>query len=94
MPQTGSALTLLFRTDVTGLAVLAASLAIGSKFPIRFRGQHVFNPANFAIVSLMFAGDCAWISSGRWGSATIGALALACLGLPVPTRTRRKRWPT
>ena len=82
-------LTLLFRTDVAGLAVLAAIIAIGSKFLIRYSGKHVFNPANVAIVSLMFASDRAWISSGQWGSATIGALALACLGLLVLTRARR-----
>lgn len=86
---TSLSLTLLFRTDVTSLAVLAAILAIGSKFLIRFRGKHVFNPANFAIVSLMFASDRAWISSGQWGSATIGALALVCLGLLVLTRAKR-----
>ena len=86
---TSYSLTLLLRTDVVLLAMLAAAIAIGSKFLVRVRGKHVFNPANVALVSLMLVSERAWISSGQWGSATIGALALACLGLLVLTRARR-----
>ena len=86
---TSLSLTLLLRTDSIALAAFAAVLAIGSKFVIRFRGKHLFNPANFAIVTLMLASDRAWISTGQWGSATLGALALAGLGLLVLTKARR-----
>ncbi len=86
---TSLSLTLLFRTDMAALAVLAACIAIGSKFLIRVNGKHVFNPANVAIVTLMLASDHAWISSGQWGNAAIGAFALACLGFIVLTRARR-----
>ena len=86
---TSYSLTLLLRTDVIAVAMLAAIIAIGSKFLVRVRGKHVFNPANVALVSLMLLSDRAWISSGQWGSATIGALALACLGMLVLTRARR-----
>ena len=86
---TSMSLALLLRTDVIALAMLAAVIAIGSKFVIRFRGKHVFNPANVALVSLMLISDKAWVSSGQWGSAAIGAFALACLGFLVLTRARR-----
>ena len=86
---TSMSLTLLLRTDVIALAALAAVIAIGSKFLIRIRGKHVFNPANTALVSLMLISDKAWVSSGQWGSAAIGALALACLGFLVLTRAKR-----
>ncbi len=86
---TSLSLTLLLRTDVVMLASLAAVIAIGSKFLIRVGGKHVFNPANVALVSLMLASDHAWVSSGQWGSAAIGAFALACLGFLVLTRARR-----
>jgi Na+-transporting NADH:ubiquinone oxidoreductase subunit NqrB len=86
---TSLSLTLLLRTDVIGIAVLAACIAIGSKFLLRFRGKHIFNPANVALVSLMLCSDSAWVSSGQWGSAAIGAFALACLGLLVLTRAKR-----
>ncbi len=86
---TSLSLTLLLRTDVVWLAALAAVIAIGSKFLLRFRGKHVFNPANFALVSLMLLSDHAWVSSGQWGSAAIGAFVLACLGFLVLTRAKR-----
>jgi len=86
---TSLSLTLLLRTDEIALAAAAAAIAIGSKFLIRFRGKHVFNPANMALVTLMLASDQAWVSSGQWGSAAIGAFTLACLGFLVLTRARR-----
>ena len=86
---TSLSLTLLLRTDLAVIAALAALIAISSKFLVRVRGKHVFNPANVAIVTLMLASDHAWISSGQWGSAAIGAFALACLGFIVLTRARR-----
>ena len=86
---TSLSLTLLLRTEFTVLAASAAAIAIGSKFLVRVRGKHVFNPANVALVTMMLATDRAWVSSGQWGSAAIGALALSCLGFLVLTRARR-----
>ena len=86
---TSLSLTLLLRTDEVSLAAAAAAIAIGSKFLIRIRGKHVFNPANLALVSLMLLSDQAWVSSGQWGSAAIGAFTLACLGFLVLTRAKR-----
>lgn len=86
---TSLSLTLLLRTDEAGLAAAAAVIAISSKFLIRMRSKHVFNPANLGLVTLILASDHAWVSSGQWGSATIGALTLACLGFLVLTRARR-----
>ena len=86
---TSLSLTLLLRTDMVELAAMAALIGIGSKFVLRFRGKHIFNPANFALVALMFGSESAWVSSGQWGSATVGAFALACLGFLVLTRAKR-----
>jgi Na+-translocating ferredoxin:NAD+ oxidoreductase RnfD subunit len=86
---TALSLTLLLRTDDVVLAMLAAAIAIGSKFLIRVRGKHVFNPANVALVVLMLISDRAWVSSGQWGSTAIIAFALACLGLIVLTHAKR-----
>ena len=86
---TSLSLTLLLRTEFVGLAATAAVIAIGSKFLVRFRDKHIFNPANVALVSLMLLSDGAWVSSGQWGSAAIGAFGLACLGFLVLTRAKR-----
>jgi Na+-transporting NADH:ubiquinone oxidoreductase subunit NqrB len=82
-------LTLLLRTELVAIAAFAAFIAIASKFLVRLHGKHVFNPANVALVVVTLSFDRAWLSSGQWGSAALGALALACLGLVVLSRARR-----
>lgn len=86
---TSLSLTLLLRTDTLTIAALAAMIAIGSKFLLRINGKHIFNPANFALVTLTFLSPHAWLSSGQWGNATLLAFAFASLGFLVLTRARR-----
>jgi Na+-transporting NADH:ubiquinone oxidoreductase subunit NqrB len=66
---TGLSLSLLLRTGEPWLHALAAVIAIGSKFLLRVDGKHIFNPAGFAIVVLLFTAPGVWISPGQWGSA-------------------------
>ena len=58
---TSLSLTLLLRTELIALAIAAPAIAIGSKFILRVRGKHVFNPANVALVALMLLSDHAWV---------------------------------
>ncbi len=76
---TALSLTLLLRADTWGWFVLAAIVAIGSKFLIRVNGKHLFNPANIAIVLLLLSGDSTWVSPGQWGSYLWLFLLLCCL---------------
>src|SRR5690349_3951215 len=46
----GLSLCLLVRTNRVDLAMLAAAITIASKFLIRVRGKHLFNPTNGGIV--------------------------------------------
>ena len=46
----------------------AAALAIGSKFILRVRGKHLFNPANFGVGAALLVLPGTWISPGQWGS--------------------------
>jgi len=89
----GLSLTLLLRTSSLWVAALAAVVAIGSKFVLRVGGargsKHVFNPTNLGIVVVLAATDRAWVSPGQWGSAALGAFALACLGFLVVRRAER-----
>lgn len=86
---TGLSLSLLLRTHEPLLWIAAAGLAIGSKFLIRLRGKHLFNPATFAIVALLLASRDVWVSPGQWGSATWLALLLVCCGGLVLQRAER-----
>lgn len=82
-------LCLLLRTQSPLLAAAAAVIAIGSKFLIRRRGKHVFNPTNLALVVLLLTTDGVWFSPGRWGSAAIFAFFLAGFGMLVVYRAAR-----
>ena len=84
----GLSLCLLLRTNWAALAAMGAVLAVASKFVIRVRGKHVFNPTNFAIVALLLTGQ-AWVSPGQWGSAAFFGFLLACLGGIVVNRAAR-----
>jgi enediyne biosynthesis protein E5 len=85
----GLSLCLLLRTNDPWLAVLAAVAAVASKFVIRVRGKHVFNPTNFALVAVMLATGQVWVSPGQWGSAAVLAFLLASAGGLVVNRAGR-----
>jgi enediyne biosynthesis protein E5 len=85
----GLSLCLLLRTGSVAVAAFAAFLTIGSKFAIRVRGKHIFNPTNFGIVATLIAVSDAWVSPGQWGDAALFAFAVACVGLLVVTRAAR-----
>src|SRR5215210_8286627 len=65
---TGLSLSLLLRADETWIHALAGIIGIGSKFVLRIDGKHIWNPAGFAIVVLLFTPAGVWISPGQWGS--------------------------
>src|SRR6266516_1708067 len=76
----GLSLCLLLRTNTPALAVAAGVVAILSKFLVRRRGKHLFNPTNFGLVVMMLVTDRVWASPGQWGSGAVFAFLLACLG--------------
>jgi hypothetical protein len=82
-------LCLLLRTDALWIAALGSAIAVGSKFLIRVRGKHVFNPTNGALVALLLTTDLAWISPGQWGTAAAFAFTMACAGMLVVNRAAR-----
>lgn len=80
---TSLGLTLLYKSDDYLILMLAAILAITSKFLIRFRGKHIFNPTNFGIVASMLLFNDGWISPGKWGSSVLLLLVIGSAGLMV-----------
>jgi Na+-transporting NADH:ubiquinone oxidoreductase subunit NqrB len=86
---TGLSLSLLLRAEDPWLHAIAAVIAIGSKFLIRIDGKHIFNPAGFAIVVLLFTAPGVWISPGQWGSAIWFAALLSFFAILVLSAARR-----
>jgi len=58
----GLSLCLLFRSNSTAWTITAAAITIVSKFAIRFKGKHLFNPTNFGVFSMILFTVDAWVS--------------------------------
>ncbi|MEO1311286.1 MAG: RnfABCDGE type electron transport complex subunit D [Pseudomonadota bacterium] len=86
-------LSLLLRTGDPAWMAAAGALAIGSKFLLRTETGHVFNPANFAIVTLAAVSDAVWTSPGQWGTSVIFAAVFAGLGAATTARAGRLDTP-
>jgi enediyne biosynthesis protein E5 len=86
----GLSLCLLLRTNHLGLALAGAVMAIASKFVLRFRGKHIFNPTNVGLVGMMLATNGAvWVSPGQWGNVAFFGFLMACIGGLVVMRACR-----
>jgi len=86
---TALSLTLLLRANELWPLALAAFIAIASKFLIRARGKHVFNPANIGIVAVTLLSGAAWTTPGQWGTAVWLAAVIAGAGFFVAYRASR-----
>jgi len=82
-------LSLLLRSDAIWVPVLAAFLAIASKFLIRIADKHVFNPTNFGLAAAMLLTPHAWCSPSQWGEGSATIAWLGMLGLSVAHRAFR-----
>lgn len=78
---TALGLCLLLHVSAVWVAALAAFVAIASKFLIRKKTKHIFNPANIGIVAAIALSQQAWVSPGQWGSEVIGWFFVGSAGL-------------
>jgi len=85
----GLSLSLLLRSNVFALLLAGSVIAVGSKFVIRWRGKHLFNPTNFATVALMLLTPHVWVSPGQWGNVAFFGFLIVCLGGLVVNRAAR-----
>jgi Na+-transporting NADH:ubiquinone oxidoreductase subunit NqrB len=85
----GLSLCLLLRSNSILWPLAAAVLAVASKFIIRWRGKHIFNPTNFAIVALLIVTPSVWVSPGQWGNVAFFGFLITCLGGLVVNRAAR-----
>jgi hypothetical protein len=82
-------LSLLLRTDTLWVPPLAAVVAIASKFVLRVRGKHIFNPTNLGLTVAILATGHAWCSPAQWGEWSLLLAWLFALGLAVAHRAFR-----
>jgi enediyne biosynthesis protein E5 len=87
---TGISVGILVRSPAYWPYVLCALLSISSKYVLRYRGRHLWNPSNFGISALLFlAGDAAASLSIQWGNYVPPMLAIWALGAIIVWRVRR-----
>ena len=85
----GLSLSLLLRSESIALLIAAAVIAVASKFVVRIRGKHIFNPTNIAIVAMMLVSKHVWVSPGQWGNVAFFGFLIACIGGLVVNRAAR-----
>ena len=85
----GLSLCLLLRTNSEFLMIIGAVVTIASKFVLKWRGKHLFNPTNFGIVALIALSSEVWVSPAQWGSKLYFGFLMACLGGMVVHRAMR-----
>jgi enediyne biosynthesis protein E5 len=86
---TSLGLSLLLRTDAFWVGPFAAAVAISSKFVLRVRGKHLFNPTNLGLVAAMLLTANAWCSPSQWGHGAARLGWFAAFGLAVAHRSFR-----
>jgi Na+-transporting NADH:ubiquinone oxidoreductase subunit NqrB len=86
----GLSLCLLLRTNSLLLVGACAVITIASKFVLRWRGKHLFNPTNFGLVAMIAMTDSrVWVSPGQWGNIAFFGFLMTCVGGMVVMRARR-----
>ena len=87
----GISLTLLLKPQGGALWPFAIGgfLAISSKYVLRWRDQHLWNPTNFAIVALLLAAPArVSVLSHQWGNDLATNLVIWGFGLVIAARVR------
>jgi len=87
----GLSLTLLIKPQASALwpFVLGGFLAIGSKYVLQYRNNHLWNPTNFAITVLLLAtANRISVLSHQWGNDLATNLIIWAFGLVIATRVK------
>lgn len=87
---TGISAGILLRSPWFWPYALAAALAITSKYVVRFKGKHLFNPSNFGIsVVLFLLPASAAMLSIQWGNNLASMVVIWLIGSIIIWRLRR-----
>ena len=87
---TGISVGILIRSPEWWPFALTSAIAITSKYVIRWKGQHLWNPSNFGIaVMLILAREYFATLSIQWGNAVYPMLVVWVLGAIITWRVKR-----
>lgn len=87
---TGISVGILVRSPAYWPYVVCSFLSISSKYVLRLRGRHLWNPSNFGISVMVFLVPAAMATlSIQWGNAVWPMLVIWILGSVIIWRVRR-----
>lgn len=87
---TGISVGILVRSPAFWPFALGALISITSKYVLRFKGRHLWNPSNFGISALLLlAGDVVASLSIQWGNFLLPMIVIWILGSVIIWRLRR-----
>jgi len=87
---TGISVGILLRSLAIWPYVLCSAISITSKYVLRVRGRHIWNPSNFGICAMLFlAGDTVASLSIQWGNNLWPMIVIWLLGSIIIWRLRR-----
>lgn len=87
---TGISVGILLRSPAFWPYILCSLLAITSKYVLRVKGRHIWNPSNFGICAMLFlASDAVSTLSIQWGNNLWAMLVIWLLGSAIILRLRR-----
>ena len=87
---TGISVGILVRSPAYWPYALCSLLAITSKYVLRVKGRHIWNPSNFGICAMLFlASDSVATLSIQWGNNLWAMLVIWLLGSAIIWRLRR-----
>jgi len=87
---TGISVGILLRSPFLWPYALCSSLSILSKYVLRWRGRHLWNPSNFGVSSMLFLYPAAVASlSIQWGNSLWPMITVWCIGSIIIYRLKR-----
>ena len=87
---TGISVGILVRSPAYWPFALCALISITSKYVLRVKDRHIWNPSNFGVSAILFlAGDVAVSLSIQWGNFLAPMLVIWALGAAIIWRLRR-----
>jgi enediyne biosynthesis protein E5 len=87
---TGISVGILVRSPFLWPYFLCSLISIATKYVLRFRGRHLWNPSNFGVSALLFmAPETVTLLSIQWGNAVAPMAVIWILGFAIVWRVGR-----
>ncbi|HEV2478238.1 MAG TPA: RnfABCDGE type electron transport complex subunit D [Puia sp.] len=86
----GISIGILIRSNMVWPYAMCALLSILSKYVLRYKGRHLWNPSNFGVSWMLFRAPLSVAGlSIQWGNNLAAMAVIWCLGLVIVNRAKR-----